>query len=91
MTPAFADASPAARPLYVVAPDDLAQFLASQPGPVQAWLAAQGFDAALGDLRLIPGDTGVAAAVIGHGTPQTRARQRFALAKACLLYTSRCV
>jgi leucyl aminopeptidase len=82
MTPAFADASPAARPLYVVAPDDLAQFLASQPGPVQAWLAAQGFDAALGDLRLIPGDTGVAAAVIGHGTPQTRARQRFALAKA---------
>ena len=82
MTPAFADASPAARPLYVVAPDDLAQFLASQPAPVQAWLAAQGFDAALGDLRLIPGDAGVAAAVIGHGTPQSRARQRFPLAKA---------
>lgn len=82
MPPAFAEASPAARPLYVVAPEELAQFLASQPGPVQAWLTGQGFAAALGEFCLIPGPDGIAAAVIGHGTPQTRARQRFALSKA---------
>ena len=49
---------------------------------VQAWLTGQGFAAALGEFCLIPGPDGIAAAVIGHGTPQTRARQRFALSKA---------
>lgn len=81
MTPAFADPAAIARPLYVVPSDGLADFLASQPPQVQAWLTSQSFAGALGDLRLIPGADGVVAAVIGYGTPQSRARQRFALAK----------
>ena len=35
MTPAFADPTAPARPLHVVAPDDLPGFLAGQPAPVQ--------------------------------------------------------
>ncbi|OZA17420.1 MAG: leucyl aminopeptidase, partial [Rhodobacterales bacterium 17-64-5] len=82
MVPAFADAASVSRPLYVVAAEDLAGFLAGQSAAVRGWLQASDFEAALGDLRLIPGDAGVAAAVIGFGTAEARARQRFALAKA---------
>ncbi|OYU41263.1 MAG: leucyl aminopeptidase [Pseudorhodobacter sp. PARRP1] len=82
MVPAFAEADAVSRPLYVVAVDGLADFLAGQPEAVRAWLAACGFAAGLGDLRLIPGGDGVAAAVIGFGTAATRARGRFGLAKA---------
>ncbi len=82
MIPAFADPATPSRPLFLVEKEDLAGFLASQPEPQRAWLTAQGFEAALGDLRLLPGAGGVAAAVLGHGTAQGRTRQRFALAKA---------
>lgn len=82
MVPAFADDTAVSRPLYVVGAEGLAGFLATQDAAVQAWLTDAGFKADLGDLRLIPGAAGVAAAVIGFGTAQTRARQRFALAKA---------
>ncbi|MDZ4309045.1 MAG: leucyl aminopeptidase family protein [Cypionkella sp.] len=82
MVPAFADADAVSRPLYVVGVEGLAGFLAGQDAAVRGWLEASGFEAALGDLRLIPGADGVAAAVIGFGTAKTRARQRFALAKA---------
>lgn len=85
MTPAFAESTAISRPLYVVAAEDLAGFLQGQSEAVRGWLAGQGFEAALGDLRLIPGADGVAAAVIGFGTAKTRARQRFALAKAASL------
>lgn len=85
MTPAFAEASAPSRPLHVVSAEDLAGFLQSQNEAVRGWLAGQGFEAALGDLRLIPGADGVAAAVIGFGSAKTRARQRFALAKAASL------
>ncbi|MFC3182015.1 leucyl aminopeptidase family protein [Cypionkella sinensis] len=85
MVPAFADADAVSRPLYVVGVDGLAAFLSAQPESVRAWLTASGFAAALGDLRLIPGGDGVAAAVIGYGTPATRARGRFGLAKATAL------
>ncbi len=82
MVPAFADDTAVSRPLYVVAAEALPAFLAGQGAAVRGWLEASGFEATLGDLRLIPSDAGVAAAVIGFGTAQTRARQRFALAKA---------
>ncbi|MEO5616077.1 MAG: leucyl aminopeptidase family protein [Cypionkella sp.] len=82
MVPVFADAAAVSRPLYVVGAEGLAGFLAGQGAAVRAWLTDSGFEATLGDLRLIPGAAGVAAAVIGFGTAQTRARQRFALAKA---------
>lgn len=82
MTPAFADPCATSRPLHVVRAGELADFLAGQAPQAQAWLTATGFEATLGDLRLIPGGAGVAAAVAGYGTAKARARQRFALAKA---------
>lgn len=82
MTPAFADDAAVSRPLYVVSADGLDDFLAGQPPSVQAWLTGQSFAAALGDLRLLPGAAGVAAAVVGFGDAKARARQRFGLAKA---------
>ncbi len=82
MVPAFADDTAVSRPLYVVGAEGLDVFLAGQDAATRGWLQGAGFSAALGDLRLIPGGDGVAAAVIGFGTAQTRARQRFGLAKA---------
>ncbi|WP_370692932.1 M17 family metallopeptidase [Pseudotabrizicola sp.] len=80
--PEFAPADAASLPLHVIAPDDLPDWLA---GPGQAWagwLDATGFKAALGDLRLLPGASGLAGAVIGSGAAPARARGRFGLAKA---------
>lgn len=82
MVPAFAADTAVSRPLHVVTAEGLEDFLAGQDAAVRGWLTEAGFEAALGDLRLIPGAAGVAAAVIGLGTTKTRARQRFALAKA---------
>jgi leucyl aminopeptidase len=82
-TPCFASASAAARPLFVVAADDLPAWRAAQSATWQAWLDSTGFEAALGEVRLLPGPDGaVAAAVAGHGTAKARARQRFGLARA---------
>jgi len=78
----FADPAAVSRALHVVPADGFATWLAAQPAATQAWLTATGFDAALGDLRLLPGaDGSVAAAVIGHGTAKSRARCRFGLSK----------
>ncbi len=85
MTPAFADPTDDHRVLHVVGPDALAGFLQAQPPGVQGWLASTGFAADLGDLRLIPGPDGVAAAVIGYGTDAARARLRFGVSKAVRL------
>lgn len=83
MTPEFADADAASRALHLVTPDELDDFLASQPDRVRAWLAATGFDGTLGDMRLIPAPDGqVGAAVAGLGTAAARARGRFHLARA---------
>jgi leucyl aminopeptidase len=80
--PAFAAAEAPSLPLHVIASDDLPDWLAG-PGAVwSAWLAGIGFDAALGDLRLLPSTDGLAGAVIGTGTAKARARGRFGLAKA---------
>jgi leucyl aminopeptidase len=81
MSPRFADPSLPSRPLHVVASDGLADFLAGQPEATRAWLLQSKFEAALGDLRLLPDATGVGAAVVGFGTEKARARQRFALAR----------
>jgi leucyl aminopeptidase len=81
--PAFSDADAASRPLHVVTPDGLKAFLAAQTPATAAWLTSTGFEAAPGELRLIPGaDGSVAAAVAGLGSPMARARGRFHLAKA---------
>jgi leucyl aminopeptidase len=80
MTPTFADPAAPSLPLHIVAPEGLEAFLAACP---QAdWLRATGFEAALGDLRLLPGPGGVVGAVAGLGTDKARRRSRFGLAKA---------
>lgn len=83
MIPAFADPASHSRPLHIVSADQLDAWFATQPEAVQVWLQDGGFVGKLGDLRLLPMPDGrVAAAVIGHGTAQTRARARFGLARA---------
>jgi leucyl aminopeptidase len=82
MTPAFADANAPSRPVHVVSADDLDEFRQSLPDATRQWLAATGFEAALGDLRLIPAEDGsVGEAVLGFGTAKTRRRTRFGTAK----------
>ncbi|MDK2773841.1 MAG: leucyl aminopeptidase family protein, partial [Tabrizicola sp.] len=67
MTLAFADPSPTARSLHVLRPEELSAFLAGPGASWSAWLQATGFDAALGELRLLPApDGGIAGAVAGY-------------------------
>jgi leucyl aminopeptidase len=79
----FAAASDGALPLHVLRPEDLTAFLSGPGAQWGDWLRTTGFEAALGDTRLLPGPKGtVAGAVVGFGTAQTRRRQRFGLSKA---------
>ncbi len=83
MNPAFADPASPSRALHVVSSDDLPKWLAGQPTHWQTWLSGQNFDAALGETWLLPGPDGsIEAAVTGFGTAKSRARTRFALARA---------
>jgi leucyl aminopeptidase len=80
---AFASPSPAVKPLHVLRPEELSDFLAGPGAPWAAWLAATGFEGALGEVRLLPAPDGsLAGAVAGFGTAQSRRRLRFGLAKA---------
>ncbi|MBS3978709.1 MAG: leucyl aminopeptidase family protein [Rhodobacteraceae bacterium] len=80
---AFADPSSSSRPLHVLRPEELAAFVSGPGRTWAAWLTATGFEAGLGELRLLPAaDGGVAGAVAGLGTTQARRRSRFGLAKA---------
>lgn len=66
--PAFLDtADGSTRPLHVLQREQFADWSAQQPAPVRAWLQAQGFAATPGSLALLPGDEGIAGAVIGIG------------------------
>jgi len=81
MTAAFAYPTVPSRPLHVVAPALLADWLATLPAATEDWLTTTGFEAALGDLRLLPGEGGVLGAVVGLGTDAARSRSRFGLVK----------
>ena len=80
MAPQFADPAAASRPVHVVTPEGLEGYLAGSPQA--GWLRASGFEAGLGELRLLPGPAGVAGAVAGLGTDKARRRSRFGLARA---------
>ncbi|MCD9007871.1 leucyl aminopeptidase family protein [Luteimonas sp. XNQY3] len=67
MTDLFVTTAQNARPLHIVARDGYAAWRDAQPASVQAWLDAQAFDGAPGALALLPGDAGLAGAVIGIG------------------------
>ena len=80
---AFAEPSAAARPFHVLRPEEVEAYLAGPGQAWVAWLTATGFEAGLGEVRLLPGPDGsVAGAVAGYGTAQARRRLRFGLAKA---------
>ena len=71
MTPAFADPAQASLPVHLVAAPDLAAFLEGVGAPWAGWPRATGFEAGLGEVRLLPGADGtLAGAVAGHGTAQ---------------------
>ncbi|WP_101927443.1 MULTISPECIES: leucyl aminopeptidase family protein [Luteimonas] len=63
----FAVGATDTRPLHVVTRDDVGAWRDAQPAPVQAWLDAQAFDGAPGTLLLLPGEAGIAGAVLGVG------------------------
>jgi leucyl aminopeptidase len=56
-----------ARPVFAVRPAGLDVFLAGLPPAQAAFLRAQRFSAAAGALVLLPGETGIAGAVLGLG------------------------
>lgn len=82
MPPRFAPADGASRPLHVVSVEGLPDWLAARPQADRDWLTGCGFAAGLGEVALLPGAGGPVAAVVGHGTAETRARTRFALSRA---------
>lgn len=79
----FADPDETVRPVHAVPAERLADVLASLPQPQSAWLAANGWKAAAGDVRALPGPDGqIAGAVVGLGPAASRGRSRFLLARA---------
>jgi leucyl aminopeptidase len=54
-------------PLYAIRPAALDRFLETIPAPQAKFLKAQNFDATANTLVLLPGDHGIAAAVLGLG------------------------
>ncbi len=64
---AYTDSSPNARPLHVLERTQLATWRATQSPAVNAWLDAQNFTASPGSLLPLPGENGLAGAVIGIG------------------------
>ncbi len=79
---AFAAPQDAARPLHLVFAEDLSAFAGSLPPDAAAWASAAGFKAGQGELLLLPGDGGVAGAVLGLGAKAAAERSRFAVAQA---------
>ncbi len=63
----FASADEAALPLHTVRPDALESFVAGLPPGQAAFLRASGFRATPGQIALLPGDGGLAGAVLGLG------------------------
>jgi len=63
--PGFADADATARPLHATTAAAFDAWCAAQPPARQAWLKAQGFSGAAGTCALLPGDDGLAGAVLG--------------------------
>ena len=82
MTPQFAPNDAISRPLTLVRAEDWQGQVSGLDPAHQGWLAATGFAAAAGEVRLLPGPDGaVTGAVAGMGGAQARARGRFYLAK----------
>ena len=74
---------PAAIPLHLLSPESCPGWLERQDEATRAWVGAMGFVAGLGDLLCLPATDGtLRGALLGWGTPEARARDRFHLAGA---------
>jgi leucyl aminopeptidase len=69
-------------PLYAVTPAGLDGVLATLPDAQAAFLRAGGFTAKAQDLRLLPGGSGIAGAVLGLGADATEAAAPWAFGSA---------
>jgi leucyl aminopeptidase len=63
----------ASRPVHAVRPEGLAQFLAGLPAAQAGFLAGSAFKAKSDELMLLPGEDGVAGAVLGLGQDRSHA------------------
>ena len=78
MTDALADPSTPTLPLRAVTPEGLEALLAGLPAAQAAWLRATGFTARAQEHRLLPGEDGIAGAVLGLGADAEEARSPWA-------------
>lgn len=65
----FVSRADQALPLHVLDRDQFATWSADQPAALQAWLQAQRFTASAHSVVLLPGEHGIAGAVLGVGDP----------------------
>lgn len=65
----FVSRADQALPLHVLDRDQFAIWSAGQPAALQAWLQAQHFTASAHSVVLLPGEHGIAGAVLGVGDP----------------------
>jgi leucyl aminopeptidase len=81
MSPSFAANNTPAVPIFLIEKQDLAQSVAALDERDRAWVAANGFSGALGEILLLPSsEGGVAGALIGWGDAAARRARPFALA-----------
>ena len=66
------------RPLTLLGRKDFAAWEAQQPQASRQWIAAHGFDAGAGSLLVLPGEAGIAGAVLGIGDPLDPSSYAFA-------------
>lgn len=69
LSPGYTQDASQARPLHVVERGGWERWRDAQPATVRAWLEALNYSAAPGTLALLPGDDGLAGAIIGVGDP----------------------
>ena len=79
----FAKDDAASIPLFILDNADLPSWLETQPDNIVTWVRTTGFEAALGEVCLIPDTSGALMMVaVGFGKSADRARGRFHLATA---------
>ena len=78
MTPRFATDPEGSVPIHVIGSESLSAQLEALPAPAASWAEATAFRGKLGDVRLVPSETGatVACVLAGSGTPAARSRTR---------------
>ena len=82
MSDSFAEPATDALPLHAVTPGGLDALLAALPAPQAAWLRSLDFGARAQELRLLPGEAGLAGAVLGLGADAAGAASPWAFGAA---------